>query len=57
MCQPVGSKEGYIVLGGGGGRGGIWCDRGESSRFKLLKSLSFDVENNLYVVNYENNRI
>ena len=40
MCWPVGSKEGYIVLGGDGS----YFDREKSNNFKLLKSISFDVD-------------
>ena len=50
MCWPSGSKEGHIVVGGNG--------QGEgSNQFNGLRGLSFDVENNLYVVDVNNNRI
>jgi hypothetical protein len=50
MCWSSGSKAGRVVLGGNG--------RGEgSNQFNFLRGLSFDVENNLYVVDMKNNRI
>jgi len=50
MCWPFGSKEGQLVVGGNGKGNG-------SNQFKYPTGLSFDVENNLYVVDSLNYRV
>ena len=50
MCWSLGSKEGRIVIGGNG--------RGtESNQFRCPTGLTFDIDNNLYVVDCDNHRI
>jgi len=51
MCWSLGSKEGRVVVGGGKGQG-----KG-SDHLNHPRGLSFDVENNLYVVDCDNHRI
>jgi sugar lactone lactonase YvrE len=51
MCWPKGSKTGCIVVGGGNGEGK------EANQFNRLRGLSFDRHGNLYVVDWDNNRV
>jgi len=51
MCWSLSSKEGRVVVVGGNGAG-----QG-SNQLNYPISLLFDVENNLYVADYNNNRI
>jgi len=50
MCWSPGSDKGRVVVGGNG-----WGQR--SNQFIYLRELSFDFENNLYVVDYHNHRV
>jgi len=49
MCWVLGSKEGSVVVGNNEGEG--------LNQLKYPQGLSFDVENNLYVADLENNRV
>ena len=51
ICWSLGSKEGRVVVGGGND----WVKR--SSQLNYPYGLSFDVENNLYVVDRWNHQI
>ena len=50
ICWSPGSDKGRVVVGGNG-------NGQRSNQFHHLRELSFDFENNLYVVDYENHRI
>ena len=52
MCWVLGSKEGSVVVGSGGNNEGEGLNQ-----LKYPQGLSFDVENNLYVADLENNRV
>ncbi len=50
MLWRKGGKEGRIIVGGNG-------EGQKPNQFNFLRGLSFDRQNNLYVVDYSNNRV